>query len=102
MAKCKITVLKKMINRDLIDEYCSLDLSDQCLGCHLLTVGEEFIVEDHNTIPEGFCSRAWEKNKKGFYANGENINFYGKTIQEVKSKIDVETKNDVKYTYHNY
>lgn len=59
MAQCKITVLKKMINRDLVSEYCSLNLSDQCLGCTLLTVGQEFIVDDYNQIPEGFCSWAW-------------------------------------------
>ena len=23
-------------------------ISDQCLGCNILTVGEEFLVEDHN------------------------------------------------------
>lgn len=59
MASCKITVLRKMINRDFVNEYSSLDLSDQCLGCHLLTVGQEFLVEDHNSIPEGFCAWAW-------------------------------------------
>jgi len=59
MANCKITVLKKSFNKDLVDEYCSLDLSEHCLGCHLLVVGQEFIVEDHTRIPEGFCSWAW-------------------------------------------
>lgn len=59
MTKCRITVMKKMINRDLINENCSLDLSDMCLGCHLFAVGEEFIVENHTEIPKGFCSWAW-------------------------------------------
>jgi len=64
MAGCRITVLKKMFNRDLVDKYCSLDLSDQCLGCSLLAVGEEFLVEDHNHIPEGFCAWAWSDIQK--------------------------------------
>jgi uncharacterized repeat protein (TIGR04076 family) len=64
MAKCKITVLKKTIHKDLVDEYCSLNLSDQCLGCSLLTVGQEFIVADHNQVPDGFCSWAWSDIQK--------------------------------------
>ena len=41
------------------------------------------------------------ENKKGFYANGDNINFYGSTIQDVKSKIDTEVKSDITYTFYN-
>lgn len=64
MAKCKITVLKKTFNKELVEEYCALDLSEQCLGCYLLTVGQEFLVEDQNQIPEGFCSWAWSDIQK--------------------------------------
>jgi len=59
MGKCKITVLKKIFHKDLVEEYCALKLSEHCLGCHLLTVGQEFFVENHNQVPEGFCSWAW-------------------------------------------
>ncbi|MBW8326887.1 MAG: TIGR04076 family protein [Prolixibacteraceae bacterium] len=59
MAKCKITVLKKIFNKELVAEYSNLDLSDQCLGCPHFAVNEEFLVEDHNHVPEGFCSWAW-------------------------------------------
>ena len=59
MEKCKITVLKKMFNKDLFDEYCSLNLSEHCQGCPDLTVGQEFLVENHNQVPEGFCAWAW-------------------------------------------
>ena len=59
MVSCKITVLKKMFNRDLVDEYSRLELTDLCLGCHVFTVGEEFVVDDDNKIPEGFCAWAW-------------------------------------------
>ncbi len=59
MEKCKITVLKKMFNKELFEEYCSLNLSEHCHGCPDLNVGQEFLVENHNKIPEGFCSWAW-------------------------------------------
>ena len=59
MARCKITVLKKIINHELVKEFCSLDLSDQCLGCPHFYVGEEYLVENYNDVPAGFCSRAW-------------------------------------------
>lgn len=59
MAKCKITVLKKIINKELVEEYCSLNLSEHCLGCPHLIVGQEFLAEDNNQVPEGFCSWAW-------------------------------------------
>jgi uncharacterized repeat protein (TIGR04076 family) len=48
-----------MVNRDLMDEYCSLELSELCLGCHLVYVGQEFIVDDPTVAPEGFCAWAW-------------------------------------------
>lgn len=58
MATCKITVLKKTINKELVEEYSNLDLAEHCLGCLQFTVGEEFLVENHNEMPEGFCSWA--------------------------------------------
>jgi len=64
MEKCKITVLKKIFNKELADEYCALNLSEHCLGCPLLVVGQEFIVEDQTRIPEGFCSWAWGDIRK--------------------------------------
>jgi len=64
MKPVKITVLKKIINKELVDEYCSLDLSEHCLGCPHFTVGEEFIVENHNIVPSGFCSWAWADIQK--------------------------------------
>jgi uncharacterized repeat protein (TIGR04076 family) len=68
MATCKITVLKKIINRELVDEFCSLDLAEQCLGCPHFFVGEEYLVENHNEIPLGFCSWAWADIQKDVMA----------------------------------
>lgn len=59
MAKCKITVLKKIFNKELVEEYCSLNLPSECSGCRHCAVGQEYIVENHNQVPDGFCSWAW-------------------------------------------
>lgn len=55
----KITVIKKIFNQELIDEYCSLSLPPACSGCPKCKVGQEYFVADHNQVPEGFCSWAW-------------------------------------------
>lgn len=64
MNKCKITVLKKIFNKELVDSYCNIDLPENCTGCPKLKVGDEFIVENHNEVPGGFCSWAWADIQK--------------------------------------
>jgi len=54
MANVRITVVKKLTNKDLIDRY-GKDVKPQC---GLFNVGDEFIVKDLG-MPEGFCSWAW-------------------------------------------
>ena len=57
MAKCRISILKKTLNQELIDEYVPRDLK---LGvCNYLHEGQEFIVEHPFSKPEGFCNWAW-------------------------------------------
>jgi uncharacterized repeat protein (TIGR04076 family) len=50
----KITVVRKLSNKDLIDKYGE-NVEPQC---GLFKVGEEFIVKNLQ-MPEGFCSWAW-------------------------------------------
>ncbi|MBT3310593.1 MAG: TIGR04076 family protein [Desulfobacterales bacterium] len=57
ISKCKITVLKRTINRDLAEEYLKGG-GDLC-ECEVLSDGQEIIVEDPFSMPEGFCSWAW-------------------------------------------
>lgn len=58
MPRCKITVLKRTINHDLINEY--LDKPQEHPGpCEYLTEGQEFIVNQVWTQPEGLCPWAW-------------------------------------------
>ena len=54
--KCKITVLKRMLNKDLADEY--LDVDD-FHACEHFSEGQEVIVEHPFRMPEGFCQWAW-------------------------------------------
>jgi uncharacterized repeat protein (TIGR04076 family) len=54
MPKVKITVLKRMFNQDLADEYCQPGTA----LCPRFFEGQEFIVEGL-TQPEGFCDWAW-------------------------------------------
>ncbi len=59
--KCKITVLKRTLNRDLRKEY----LSEEYQGlsaCDQLHDGQEFLLEGFEelaSVPEGFCDWAW-------------------------------------------
>jgi uncharacterized repeat protein (TIGR04076 family) len=50
----KITVVKKLTNKDLIDKY-GKKVGPQC---ELFKVGDEFVVKNLN-MPEKFCSWAW-------------------------------------------
>jgi len=54
MPRCKITVLKRTINQDLIDEY--LDDTHKDIGpCERFRDGQEFVI-DPWVMPEDFCA----------------------------------------------
>ncbi len=57
MPKCKITVLKRTVNQDLVDEY--LDAAGDFGACERFSDGQEIVVEHPFRMPEGFCSGAW-------------------------------------------
>ena len=57
LPKCRITVLKKILNQDLAEEY--LDMDEEFVACERFSVGEEFMVEQAFQMPEGFCPWAW-------------------------------------------
>lgn len=63
MPKCRITVLKRTINQDLIDEY----LYDELGGigpCEYFRDRQEIIIADHSVVPENFCASAWADIRK--------------------------------------
>jgi uncharacterized repeat protein (TIGR04076 family) len=53
--KLKITVLKRDLYKDLVDEYA---VDKNTPACHALKDGQEFILDSPN-MPDGFCSWAW-------------------------------------------
>jgi uncharacterized repeat protein (TIGR04076 family) len=60
MYKCKITVLKRMVNKELIDQYTGDEYrAMETVPCPYLRDAQEFWVEDSGTLPEGFCAWAW-------------------------------------------
>ena len=63
MPKCRITVLKRTVNQDLIDEYLDDELRDIGL-CECFRDGQEIIIDDHSTVPENFCASAWADIRK--------------------------------------
>ena len=58
MAKCRITVVKRMVNRGLIDEHSS-NTSEGFGLCDVFEDGQEFIIDGTPSKPEGFCDWAW-------------------------------------------
>jgi uncharacterized repeat protein (TIGR04076 family) len=55
MPKGHITVLKRMVNQDLIDRYRHRTVAP----CDLFEDGQVFAVDDWSVRPEGFCEWAW-------------------------------------------
>jgi uncharacterized repeat protein (TIGR04076 family) len=66
LPKCKITVLKRTINQDLIDEYLDDAYQDISL-CECFRDGQEFVI-DPSVIPEDFCVWAWADIRKDILA----------------------------------
>jgi uncharacterized repeat protein (TIGR04076 family) len=55
--KTKITVIKRMINKDLIEDY--IQNTSNFSICDKVTDGQEFIVSSPFELPEGMCPSAW-------------------------------------------
>ncbi len=63
MPRCRITIIQRTINQDLIDEY--LDDSYEGVGlCERFQDKQEFEIEDYSEVPEGFCAWAWADIRK--------------------------------------
>jgi uncharacterized repeat protein (TIGR04076 family) len=63
MRKCKITVLKRTIHQDLVNEY--LESPGEHPGqCEYFSEGQEFVAQQPWEAPEGFCNWAWADIRK--------------------------------------
>jgi len=73
MATVRITVLRRMANQDLVDEFCEANVT---VPCPNFTEGQEFIVEGGRQ-PEGFCGAAWHDIHKSYLVIRHGGNFGG-------------------------
>jgi uncharacterized repeat protein (TIGR04076 family) len=59
--KCRITVLERTLNQDLVDEYIHEEYKPLAL-CDRFSDGQVFLSEGYEALtalPEGFCPWAW-------------------------------------------
>ena len=73
LPKCKVTVLKRMVNQDLADEY--LDGGIDFGRCERFSDGQEYVIEHPFSMPEDFCPWAWADIRKDILtvATGGNL-----------------------------
>ncbi|MFW9952056.1 MAG: TIGR04076 family protein [Candidatus Thorarchaeota archaeon] len=77
MPKCKITVIKRTLNQDLIDEY----IEDRLKGikaCDVFEDGQEIIINNNlGKVPDGFCHWAWADIRHDIIAIASGANIPG-------------------------
>lgn len=73
-AKVKITVMKRLLLQDMVDE----NASGPWQICSKLEEGQEFISDTY--IPEGFCSWAWVDIQKYVITLARGGNFLGSKL----------------------
>ena len=60
MPKARITVLKRTLQADVLDQEIEDEAFKQQFGrCPIFEDGQTFVSEDWPTKPDGFCERAW-------------------------------------------
>ena len=77
MPTCRITVLKRTVDRDLIEEYLDDEYKDAG-PCECFVDGQEFVLErleQLSAVPDGFCACAWADIRKDIMhvATGGNM-----------------------------
>lgn len=64
MPKCKITVIKRALNKDLIEEFID-DMYKDIKPCEIFKDGQEIIIDPNLAkFPDGFCDWAWADIRK--------------------------------------
>jgi uncharacterized repeat protein (TIGR04076 family) len=74
MYPCRVTVLKRTLNQDLVDEF--LEEEYRALGlCDCFSDGQQIVIDDYGAVPEGFCPSAWADIRKDLFgvAMGANV-----------------------------
>jgi uncharacterized repeat protein (TIGR04076 family) len=74
LPKIKITIIKKTLNQDLIDEFLVEEYRGMTV-CKKFEDGQEFIIDPNlASVPEGFCDWAWAdiRSEINLIASGGN------------------------------
>jgi uncharacterized repeat protein (TIGR04076 family) len=75
MSKCKITVLKRTLDRDLAAEY--MEKGSDLARCERFKEGQEFLLDHPFEMPAEFCPWAWAdiRNDILTMASGGNLSW---------------------------
>ena len=77
LPKCKITILKRTLNKDLVDEYI-VDEYKEMGSCEKFKEGEEFIIDPMLAmVPENFCDWAWADIRRDIMMVASGAQFEG-------------------------
>jgi len=87
--KCKITVIKRSVNKDIIDTYLTEDMRNYT-PCSKLKEGEEFIVYSEFDMPDNFCHWAWADIRHDILAgaNGARYTWYKEEAMTISGCTD--------------
>jgi uncharacterized repeat protein (TIGR04076 family) len=66
-AKCRVSVLKRTVNKDLAEEYMIEEYQD-IQPCEIFEEGQEFVLDLMEEVPEDFCTWAWADIRKDMLA----------------------------------
>lgn len=75
--KCKITIIKRSLNQDIIDDYMKDEAKSPSL-CSVFKEGDEFLVYSEFHMPDNFCHWAWADIRKDIIAiiNGVQYSWF--------------------------
>ena len=77
MPKCKITVIKRTLNEDLIKKYLVEDYQD-IKKCESFKDNQEIVIDPNlGSAPEGFCNWAWADIRKDINLIASGGNAFG-------------------------
>jgi len=65
--KCKITVIQRSLNQDIIDGYIKKEMRNHTL-CSRFKEGDVFFVTSEFEMPDNFCHWAWADIRKDIMA----------------------------------
>jgi uncharacterized repeat protein (TIGR04076 family) len=88
-AKCKITVIKRTIHKDIIDEYMQEDMRSYN-RCSRFKEGDFFYVTSEFDMPDNFCHWAWADIRKDILAviNGASFKWFDQPNMTISGCTD--------------